>query len=148
MYKSYFGLFPSCITLWWFVFSWLVNSGGVEELTNGGGTREKLSLLFSLFPPSMSSVRGYRYFGDSCLVAAAWASTIRVGLRPFDVANWLRGGKKHPPAFGYSFEFSTEMTLLVLFSCLFWIFYCIEKVTNFREGKLLSSVLEKVSVRM
>ena len=47
--------------------------------------------------------------------------TIRVGLRPFDAANWLRGGKKHPPAFGYSFEFSTEMTLPVLFSCLFFV---------------------------
>ena len=47
------------------------NSDGSEELTNGGETREKFNLLFSLFPPSIGIVRGntlhegvYSDFGD------------------------------------------------------------------------------------
>ena len=45
---------------------------GREELSDDGETREKLSLVFSLFPPSTGIVRGdplhegvYSDFGDS-----------------------------------------------------------------------------------
>ena len=34
-----------------------VNFDGSEELLNGGETRDKLSLVFSLFPPSTDIVR-------------------------------------------------------------------------------------------
>ena len=33
-----------------------LNSDGSEELLNGGETRDKLSLVFSLFPPSTDIV--------------------------------------------------------------------------------------------
>ena len=33
------------------------NSDGSEELLNGGGTRDQLGLVFSLFPPSTDIVR-------------------------------------------------------------------------------------------
>ena len=49
-----------------------VNFDGNEELLNGGETRDKLSLGFSLFPPSTDIVRRdtlyegvYNDFGDS-----------------------------------------------------------------------------------
>ena len=48
------------------------NSDGSEELLNGGETRDKLSLVFSLFPPSTDIVRRdtlyegvHNDFGDS-----------------------------------------------------------------------------------
>ena len=39
------------------IFEQPVNSDGNEELLNGGETRNKLSLVFSLFPPSVDIVR-------------------------------------------------------------------------------------------
>ena len=38
------------------IFEQPVNFDGGEELLNGGETRDKLSLVFSLFPPSTDIV--------------------------------------------------------------------------------------------
>ena len=55
------------------IFEQPINSDGSEELLNGGETRDKLSLVLSLFPPSTYIVRRniesyegvYNDFGDS-----------------------------------------------------------------------------------
>ena len=61
---------------------------------------------------------------------------MRVGLRPFDAANWLCGGKKQPPT---SFNLFTEMTLLVLVSCLLFINVTILFIMYKLKNDLLSN---------
>ena len=66
------------------------NSDGSEELLNGGETRDKLSLVFSLFPPSTDSSEGYslrgslQWFWGQLTGRVSMGVTIRVGLRPFE----------------------------------------------------------------
>ena len=88
------------------IFGQPVNFDGGEELLNGGETRDKLSLVFSLFPPSTDSSEGYslrdlressQWFWGQLTGRVSVGVTIRVGLRPFDATNWLRGWKKLPP---------------------------------------------------